>query len=120
MIRSRYLLVPIVLALATCVAEATDISGTISSDAEWTLAGAPYHLVGNTTIASGATVTVRPGVEVIVMTAHASIETAVAAMKEGAADYLAKPFDKEELLVVVANFVADLLYGVVDPRVKYG
>ncbi|MCW3980506.1 MAG: ABC transporter permease, partial [Candidatus Bathyarchaeota archaeon] len=24
------------------------------------------------------------------------------------------------LLVVVANFVADLLYGVVDPRIKYG
>jgi len=48
------------------VAAGTDISGTISSDAEWTLAGAPYHLVvGNTTIASGATVTVRPGVEVI-------------------------------------------------------
>ncbi len=66
MIRTRYLLLlPVILALPTCVAASTDISGTISSDAEWTPAGAPYHLVGNTTIVSGVTVTVRPGVEVI-------------------------------------------------------
>lgn len=43
----------------------------------------------------------RPGLEVVMMTAHATIETAIRAMKEGAADYLSKPFDKEELLVVV-------------------
>jgi len=24
------------------------------------------------------------------------------------------------LLVIVSNFVADLLYGVIDPRIKYG
>jgi len=66
LIRTRYLLLlPVILALPTCVAASTDISGTISSDAEWTPAGAPYHLVGNTTIVSGVTVTVRPGVEVI-------------------------------------------------------
>ena len=66
MFHSRYyLLAPIVLASAACVAAATDISGTISDNVEWTLAGAPYHLVGNTTVASGVTVTVRPGVEVI-------------------------------------------------------
>ncbi len=40
-------------------------------------------------------------IEVIVMTAYASVDTAVSAMKEGALDYLAKPFDKDELLVVV-------------------
>lgn len=43
----------------------------------------------------------RPEVETIVMTAHASVETAVDAMKHGACDYLSKPFDKDELLVVV-------------------
>lgn len=45
----------------------------------------------------------RPELEIVVMTAHATIETAVTAMKEGAIDYLAKPFDKAELLVVAAK-----------------
>ncbi len=48
---------------------------------------------------------IRPEVEVVVMTAYATVQTAVAAMKEGAIDYLAKPFDKEQLLVVAAKAV---------------
>lgn len=46
---------------------------------------------------------IRPETEVVVMTAHATVETAVQAMKEGATDYLAKPFDNAELLMVVAK-----------------
>src|SRR5467141_250792 len=38
-----------------------------------------------------------PPTEVILMTAHATAESAVAAMKAGAADYLIKPFAFEEL-----------------------
>ncbi len=38
---------------------------------------------------------------VIVLTAHGTVETAVEAMKLGAFDYLRKPFDVEEVLVVV-------------------
>jgi len=43
----------------------------------------------------------RPELEVVVMTAHATIRTAVTAMKEGAIDYLEKPFDKDTLLHVI-------------------
>ena len=40
-------------------------------------------------------------VEVVVMTAFGAVETAVAAMRAGAADYLTKPLNTDELLVVL-------------------
>ncbi len=40
-------------------------------------------------------------IEVILVTAHGTIGTAVEAMKHGAADFLTKPFDPDELLVRV-------------------
>ncbi|MDP1568889.1 MAG: sigma-54 dependent transcriptional regulator [Vicinamibacterales bacterium] len=43
---------------------------------------------------------------VIVMTAYGSIEDAVAAMKEGALDFLAKPVDPEHLLLLVERALA--------------
>src|SRR6266568_2241668 len=43
----------------------------------------------------------EPELPVIMMTAHGDIETAVSAMKLGAADYLLKGFDLTELLLVV-------------------
>jgi len=39
--------------------------------------------------------------EIVMMTAHATVESAIEAMKLGAFDYLQKPFEIEELLVVV-------------------
>jgi len=39
--------------------------------------------------------------EVLMMTAHATVESAIEAMKLGALDYLQKPFEIDELLVVV-------------------
>jgi two-component system response regulator FlrC len=46
----------------------------------------------------------QPDVEVIVLTAHASVETAVAAMKRGAFDYLQKPLGSpDELRLLVAR-----------------
>jgi two-component system response regulator PilR (NtrC family) len=44
-----------------------------------------------------------PETVVVVMTAFGSTQTAVAALKLGAHDYLVKPFDVEELKVVVRN-----------------
>jgi len=43
----------------------------------------------------------RPDVEVIMMTAFATVETAVEAVKGGAYDYLTKPFEEMELLNAV-------------------
>ena len=40
---------------------------------------------------------------VIIITAYASVESAIAAMKTGAFDYVTKPFKNDEVLVVVRN-----------------
>ncbi|MGH7316601.1 MAG: sigma-54-dependent transcriptional regulator, partial [Candidatus Rokuibacteriota bacterium] len=42
----------------------------------------------------------RPDAQVVIMTAHGTMETAVQAMQDGAYDYLAKPFDLDEALLV--------------------
>ena len=44
---------------------------------------------------------IDPNVFVIMMTAFGSVETAVEAMKKGAFDYITKPFDKDELLLII-------------------
>ena len=43
----------------------------------------------------------RPQMAVIMLTAYGSVETAVQAMKEGAFDYVTKPFKVDELLLTV-------------------
>jgi len=40
---------------------------------------------------------------VVIITAYASVESAISAMKAGAFDYVTKPFKNEEVLVVVRN-----------------
>jgi len=42
-------------------------------------------------------------VPVIIMTSHASVRSAVDAMRSGAIDYIAKPFDHDELLMVIGR-----------------
>ncbi len=42
---------------------------------------------------------VLPRTEVLVITAHASVDTAIAAMKRGATDYLQKPVKVDELML---------------------
>ena len=44
-----------------------------------------------------------PYLEAIVMTAYATVETAVEAMKEGAYDYITKPFSLDEFQLLVSN-----------------
>jgi DNA-binding NtrC family response regulator len=47
-----------------------------------------------------------PELPVVVMTAYGSIQDAVAAMKEGALDFLAKPVDPDHLLLMVERALA--------------
>jgi nitrogen regulation protein NR(I) len=44
-----------------------------------------------------------PDVPVILITAHGSVDSAVAALKAGAFDYVTKPFEQEELKKVIAK-----------------
>lgn len=43
----------------------------------------------------------HPGIDVVVMTAYATIGNAVDAMKRGAADYVTKPFNKDQLVLCI-------------------
>lgn len=46
---------------------------------------------------------IRPETEVLIMTAYASVESAVLAMKKGAADYIVKPFLNEDVKMRIAR-----------------
>jgi DNA-binding NtrC family response regulator len=48
---------------------------------------------------------ILPSIEVIVITAYASIPTAIAAMKEGAYDYVEKPFSPERVELLIRKLV---------------
>jgi two-component system response regulator HydG len=44
---------------------------------------------------------ISPGIQIIIMTAYASVKTAIDALKSGAYDYLTKPLDIDELKILV-------------------
>ena len=48
----------------------------------------------------------HPGTDFVLVTAHASVESAVRALRQGAADYLLKPVHPEELALVVDRLLA--------------
>src|SRR5437867_2609757 len=48
----------------------------------------------------------RPDATVVVMTAHGTMDTAIQAMQRGAYDYLAKPFDLDELMLLAERALA--------------
>ena len=60
--------------------------------------------------------------QILMMTAHATVENAIEAMKLGALDFLQKPFEVEELVVVVRRALehARLTLGEVCPHGKVG
>jgi len=59
-----------------------------------------------------AAVAADPGLPVVVLTGFGTVETAVAAMKAGAVDFLSKPVDPELLLLLVRRHVAARREGV--------
>ena len=48
---------------------------------------------------------VRPDASVIIMTAYATVDTAITAMKEGAQEYIVKPCNPEEISLLVARII---------------
>ena len=55
---------------------------------------------------------------VLIMTSYASLKSAVDAMKLGAVDYIAKPFDHEEMLAAVRQILADSQQRAASPETK--
>jgi two-component system nitrogen regulation response regulator GlnG len=49
---------------------------------------------------------IRPDAQVVVMTAHGTMDTAIQAMQRGAYDYLAKPFDLDEVVLLAERALA--------------
>ncbi|HUT83013.1 MAG TPA: sigma-54 dependent transcriptional regulator [Thermodesulfobacteriota bacterium] len=47
----------------------------------------------------------QPDVPIIIITAYATVNTAVEAMKEGAYDYLVKPFNPEEISLIIRRLI---------------
>jgi len=47
----------------------------------------------------------QPDTHIVIMTGYASVESAVAAMKMGAFDYLSKPFSDDELILAAAKAI---------------
>ncbi|MBI5634557.1 MAG: sigma-54-dependent Fis family transcriptional regulator [Nitrospirae bacterium] len=48
---------------------------------------------------------ISPDTDVIVMTAHATVENAVDAMRNGAYDYIVKPFQNDDLMLLVRRVI---------------
>ena len=61
---------------------------------------------------------IAPRAAVVIMTAYGSVDTAVAALKEGAYDYIVKPFDPEELERVIEKAAEHAVLKCENERLK--
>ncbi|MEO0106352.1 MAG: sigma-54 dependent transcriptional regulator, partial [candidate division WOR-3 bacterium] len=48
---------------------------------------------------------IKPDIPVIIITGHGTVDTAVLAMKEGAADYIMKPFNPDEIDIIIKKLL---------------
>jgi DNA-binding NtrC family response regulator len=53
---------------------------------------------------------IRPSIKVIMMTAFATVNNAVEAVKKGASDYLSKPFKIEDVLAVIGRVTEEVRF----------
>ncbi len=84
-------------------ASSVDEAAPLLEQREFDLAIADLRLPG----APGTDVIpLAQGIPVLVMTSYASVRSAVESMKLGAVDYIAKPFDHDELLLLVERTLA--------------
>jgi two-component system, NtrC family, response regulator AtoC len=60
------------------------------------------------------------GIPVIILTAHGTVDAAVEAMKLGAFDFLTKPFDKDELQLVIQKAAATAALNTAEPEAGAG
>lgn len=51
--------------------------------------------------------TIHPNIPVLLMTGYSDVSTAVKAIKNGAADYISKPFNPEEVLLVITKTLSN-------------
>ncbi len=61
---------------------------------------------------------IKPNVEFILITAHGTIEKAVAAIKDGAYDFIAKPFKRKVIIEVINRAIAMQTLSVQDKLVQ--
>ena len=92
------------------VVAARDVDGACEHDPrEFDLVLADIRLPGRD---GTAIIPLADPVPVVIMTSHASLRSAVEAMRAGASDYIAKPFDHDELLLVLERAHGRNLVGV--------
>src|SRR5690606_9016012 len=60
----------------------------------------------------------HPHIPVVLMTSYAEVSTAVQAMKQGAFDYISKPFNPDEVLEVISNALEDVKPEPIIPKVS--
>ncbi|WP_026325860.1 sigma-54-dependent transcriptional regulator [Sphingomonas sp. Mn802worker] len=107
LLSARLLLAPLFAEVATCVDPADAIATMRTRAADAVLLDANYARGATNGVEGfhwlGEMQAVDPAAAVVMITAHGSVAVAVAAMKQGATDFVSKPWNNDRLLATVRN-----------------